>query len=185
MSDCADAGVITIYAAIRRYAVFRNNDQHRANAVRQQLTGVKAAVLARVKIADRVVKGLKKDMRMNFTVQTIIFSLLLGMLTVVPRSSLAGDDAGQAEMIEAGKKLVTKSCSQCHAVGEKGASTHADAPPFRKVVTLYPTEHLAEALGEGIISGHPDMPEFVFDPDEVGEILAYLDSLKVVGSSGQ
>jgi hypothetical protein len=48
------------------------------------------------------------------------------------------------------------------------------------VVKRYPVEYLAEALAEGIVSGHPDMPEFVFQPDEINAILAYLDSLKRV-----
>jgi cytochrome c len=33
-------------------------------------------------------------------------------------------------------------------------------------------------LGEGIISGHPDMPEFVFESSEVGAIIAYLKSIQ-------
>jgi len=33
-------------------------------------------------------------------------------------------------------------------------------------------------LGEGIMSGHPDMPEFKFDADGVGAIIAYLKSIQ-------
>jgi cytochrome c len=33
-------------------------------------------------------------------------------------------------------------------------------------------------LGEGLSVGHPDMPEFVFDPEDVGAILAYLKSIQ-------
>jgi cytochrome c len=43
----------------------------------------------------------------------------------------------------------------------------------------YPIEGLAEALAEGLTVGHPDMPEFVFEPDEVGAILSYLNSIQV------
>jgi hypothetical protein len=39
-------------------------------------------------------------------------------------------------------------------------------------------EFLEEALGEGIISGHPDMPEFEFAPADVGAIVAYLKSIQ-------
>ena len=42
----------------------------------------------------------------------------------------------------------------------------------------YPVESLEEALGEGILSGHPDMPEFQFDADEVGAIIDYLKSIQ-------
>ena len=35
-----------------------------------------------------------------------------------------------------------------------------------------------EPLAEGIITGHPTMPEFRFDPGQVGDIIAYLKSLE-------
>jgi cytochrome c len=37
---------------------------------------------------------------------------------------------------------------------------------------------LAEALAEGLSSGHPDMPEFRFEIDDVDAILAYLESIQ-------
>jgi cytochrome c len=77
-----------------------------------------------------------------------------------------------------GEILITKNCARCHAIGATGESTHKEAPPFRQVVTRYPLENLAEALAEGIVSGHPDMPEFVFQPDEIDAILAFLGKLK-------
>ena len=55
------------------------------------------------------------------------------------------------------------------------------APASAVVPTLgkrYPIEALEEALGEGIISGHPDMPEFTFESKEVGAIIAYLKSIQ-------
>ena len=42
----------------------------------------------------------------------------------------------------------------------------------------YPVESLEEALGEGILSGHPDMPEFRFPANDVGAIVAYLKSIQ-------
>ena len=38
------------------------------------------------------------------------------------------------------------------------------APPFRLLPQRYPVEHLAEALAEGIVTGHPAMPQFKFHP---------------------
>jgi hypothetical protein len=35
-------------------------------------------------------------------------------------------------------------------------------------------ETLGESLGEGIFSGHPQTPEFVFDDEDVGAITTYL-----------
>ena len=37
---------------------------------------------------------------------------------------------------------------------------------------------LAEALAEGIMTAHPQMPVFTFTPEQIDDLLAYLDSLK-------
>jgi len=39
-------------------------------------------------------------------------------------------------------------------------------------------DNLAEALAEGILTGHPQMPEFAFPPDDVAAIIAYLKSIQ-------
>lgn len=92
--------------------------------------------------------------------------------------------ARSSELHDKGAALLTKNCDRCHAIGATGESKLDKAPPFRQVVTRYPLENLAEALAEGIVSGHPDMPEFVFQPDEIDAILAYLDDLKKQTSGG-
>jgi len=82
------------------------------------------------------------------------------------------------ERLNRGKAIVTKNCAPCHAVGREGKSPHPEALPFRLIGRRYPVESLEEALGEGIISGHPDMPEFVFSGEDVGAIIAYLKSIQ-------
>ena len=74
--------------------------------------------------------------------------------------------------------MLTRDCARCHAVGVSGDSPRADAPAFRTLGTRYPIESLEEALGEGIMSGHPDMPEFQYDADEVGAIIDYLNAIQ-------
>jgi mono/diheme cytochrome c family protein len=83
-----------------------------------------------------------------------------------------------AQDVEHGQDLLTKNCGSCHAVGAEGESPNKQAVPFREIGRRYPVEALEEALGEGIMSGHPDMPEFTFDADEVGDIIAYLKSIQ-------
>src|SRR5262245_41131858 len=73
-----------------------------------------------------------------------------------------------------GEALVRTNCSPCHAVGANGTSPHPDAPAFRALSARYPIEDLAEALAEGISTGHPDMPEFVATPDQIDAIIAYI-----------
>lgn len=77
-----------------------------------------------------------------------------------------------------GEALLTRDCSRCHAASLTGNSPRADAPAFRTLSSRYPIESLEEALGEGIMSGHPDMPEFKYDADDVGDIIDYLKSIQ-------
>ncbi len=77
-----------------------------------------------------------------------------------------------------GEQLLQRDCAACHAVGRTGDSPKKEAPAFRTLGQRYPVESLEEALGEGIMSGHPDMPEFSFDADDVGDIIAYLKSIQ-------
>lgn len=99
--------------------------------------------------------------------------IILSLFLLVCASSFS-----RADDIAAGRKLVEDNCSRCHAIGATGNSPLAKAPPFREVVTRYPPESLGEALVEGIVTGHNEMPEFVFEADQAAEIIAYLDSLK-------
>ena len=79
---------------------------------------------------------------------------------------------------QAGLAIVRESCSRCHAIGTSGESPLKEAPPFRTLHTRYPVESLEESLAEGIITGHPAMPEFQFSPEQVADIIAYLKSLE-------
>lgn len=95
--------------------------------------------------------------------------------------ALAAGGAAKAQtdpLLAKGRSLLAANCARCHAIGADDESKHKEAPPFRVVVTRYPPDNLAEALAEGLVSGHPDMPEFVFEVDEVEAITAYLGSLQ-------
>ena len=69
-------------------------------------------------------------------------------------------------------------CSICHAVGAAGGSPLPLAPPFRTLHESYPVENLAEALAEGIVTGHPNMPQFQLDIAQIRDLIAYLKSLE-------
>jgi len=92
-------------------------------------------------------------------------------------SLMAGARAAAADL-KLGEALLSKDCGPCHSVGKTGDSPNKQAPAFRTLGQRYPIESLEEALGEGIMTGHPDMPEFSFDADEVGAIIAYLKSIQ-------
>jgi cytochrome c len=104
-----------------------------------------------------------------------VLALSLVSVLLAGQTPLSDDDKA---LRDRGQLVVTKNCASCHAVERRGASPHADAPPFRTLGRRYPVESLEEALGEGIISGHPDMPEFIFTGEDVGAIIAYLKAIQ-------
>ncbi len=82
-----------------------------------------------------------------------------------------------ADVAARGERLVRAHCGNCHAVGRTDESPLVDAPPLRAMFGAYPPAHLAEALAEGIVTGHAGMPEFRFAPDEIDAVIAYLEQL--------
>ena len=102
---------------------------------------------------------------------------LLAMTAVVSPALAQAQAQAQDAFVAQGRAFAEKKCGRCHALGMGDPSPHANAPPFRLVVERFPSENLAEALAEGIVTGHPDMPVFVLQPDEIEAFLAYLDSL--------
>jgi cytochrome c len=106
----------------------------------------------------------------------VLYWLFVCLVTVGIIQPVFGEEAGTPAA--RGESLLMTNCSRCHAVGRTGASPHPAAPPFRTLSRRFKIEGLAEALAEGLSTGHPDMPEFVFDPEEVGAIIDYLQSIQ-------
>ena len=104
--------------------------------------------------------------------------LILALSVVFAGTAAHAQPAQDADLLKQGQTLVAKDCGRCHGIGRTDASRHPQAPLFRTLSKRYPIESLEEALGEGIISGHPDMPEFTFESDDVGAIIAYLKSIQ-------
>src|ERR1700750_1550971 len=110
---------------------------------------------------------------MSLTLQTaagaalVTFALLSGM------SSAAAVNPQQ------GKRLALTYCARCHAIDKVSPSPLKIAPPFRTLHERYPVETLQEALAEGIVTGHPTMPQFSFDADQIGDFIAFLKTLEL------
>lgn len=77
-----------------------------------------------------------------------------------------------------GRTFAQSNCTTCHAIGRTGDSPLKIAPPFRTLHDRYPVQDLAEAFAEGIVTGHPTMPQFELDSGQVGDLIAYLKTLE-------
>lgn len=91
---------------------------------------------------------------------------------------IAGSEEALSPAAQRGLVFVRTNCARCHSVDRVGPSPLRIAPPFRTLHERYPVESLQEALAEGIVTGHPTMPEFQLDPGQVGDVIAYLKSLE-------
>jgi mono/diheme cytochrome c family protein len=80
--------------------------------------------------------------------------------------------------VQRGKAYASRHCGGCHAIDLVSKSRFKAAPPFRTLHTRYPIEALAEALAEGISTGHPAMPEAELSPDQIHDLLTFLKTLE-------
>ena len=92
-------------------------------------------------------------------------------------AGLSGATAQTSPTVQRGLNLALANCARCHAIDKISPSPLSLAPPFRDLHLRYPVEGLAESLGEGIVTGHQNMPEFRLDPGQVGDFIEFLKSL--------
>ena len=104
-------------------------------------------------------------------IRRILIPLALTLVTLTPAAAASPQE-------QRGKTYALNNCAKCHSVDKVTASPLKIAPPFRTLHKRYPIETLSEALAEGISTGHPTMPAFQLDPDQIGDLLAYLKTLE-------
>lgn len=108
-----------------------------------------------------------------------VFSLIVVALSALIWGSSAASAGGpEPANLENGQDLAVRHCAGCHALTKTGNSLHPAAPPFRTLGSRWPIETLAEALAEGIVTGHPEMPTFSFSAAEVDDLLGWLESIQ-------
>ena len=119
--------------------------------------------------------------RTSFQMRRFFFSSLLAAallaLTACAHEKSAAVAPTRGDAAE-GHRLAEVYCARCHAIGLTGESTHPMSPPFRELSRAYPINALEEAFAEGVLVGHPDMPEFQLEPAQIDDLLAYIQSIQ-------
>jgi mono/diheme cytochrome c family protein len=115
----------------------------------------------------------------NRRVEVVTASLIICAAAFVV-ASMSSSNADAEGSVEAGRAIAQRLCARCHATTGPGPSPVAQAPPFSTFEREWPVEYLAEALAEGIVTGHGPvrMPAFVFEPEEIDDLLAFLVSVQ-------
>jgi cytochrome c len=91
---------------------------------------------------------------------------------------LLGSALARGQDVDRGRAFAQAHCARCHAIGLTGRSPFRPAPPFRTLHQRYRVETLEESLAEGIVTGHPAMPEFRLEPNEIADFIAFLKGLE-------
>jgi mono/diheme cytochrome c family protein len=112
---------------------------------------------------------------MRHPVRTFLQTVGYGFIVVSPICAVLTPAVADQEQ---GRRLALLYCARCHAIDRVSPSPLKIAPPFRTLHERYPVETLQEALAEGIVTGHPTMPEFSFEPDQVNDFILFLKSLE-------
>ncbi|HTZ79335.1 MAG TPA: hypothetical protein VMC10_15580 [Stellaceae bacterium] len=78
----------------------------------------------------------------------------------------------------AGRAFALETCTPCHVVSpsQKAPPRFAVAPSFQSIADLPSTTALS--LQTFLVTPHPTMPNLVLSADEVGNVVAYILSLK-------
>jgi cytochrome c len=119
-----------------------------------------------------------KSLTLLHGAQRIIAAAAILVLSACAQTQAVPQTVAAADQIEAGRRIAELYCSSCHAIGAAGESRNPVAPPFRTLSRNYPVNALGEAFAEGILVGHRDMPEFTLEPDQIDDLLAYLESIQ-------
>src|SRR5436305_13420588 len=107
----------------------------------------------------------------RWTGMKVLYHAGLDRLMISPALALSAAE-------QRGKTFALSNCARCHSIDKATQSPLKIAPPFRTLHLRYPIETIAEALAEGISTGHPTMPQFQLDPDQINDLLSYLKTLE-------
>lgn len=117
------------------------------------------------------------------SLQTFKYQLgaALFFISLIIAPSISQSEKTNDTILE-GQKLAKELCSNCHAIDITDESKNKQAPPFRTFSQKWPLENLEEALAEGIVVGHDDMPEFKFTPDQITNFITYLEHIQTLAT---
>lgn len=113
--------------------------------------------------------------------RTILAGLALAGLAACTTLDSPDDAVGGPGDAERGRAMAEIHCSGCHAIGYGAKSPYDGAPTFPAIVARGHVDDYAEAFAEGIMVPHEGrvvMPEFVLNPQEIEDLLAYMKSLR-------
>jgi cytochrome c len=103
---------------------------------------------------------------------------LFAVLAVLMTAAVAQAQNETQDPIARGQGLAKEFCSECHAIGRTGDSSNEAAPSFRRLDQSVDLDEFIGRLRDGLVSGHPDMPEFKFNAADARAMRDYIRSVQ-------
>lgn len=108
-----------------------------------------------------------------------IAGVVLAMATVAAPAFAAGPLTPKPDPVK-GRALAERACVACHVVSKPASSTiAADVPSF--VAIANKPGQTMEAIAGRIVIPHPPMPAIALSREEIGNVVAYIMTLKEDG----
>lgn len=107
--------------------------------------------------------------------ERLVAGAAIALAALTATTAAAGGDAAK------GKTLFTEKCTSCHGTGGKGDGPMAGAmspPPANFTDPAFWKGKTDATLSNAIQNGHLDMPPMDSKPQEVQDLVAYLNTLK-------
>jgi cytochrome c len=102
----------------------------------------------------------------------------LFLVTAVLAAMMLSAAAQSRDPVRHGRALAQEFCAQCHAITRHGRSPHSDAPPLRNIGRSYDLDDFARVMSGGLLSGHPDMPQFRFHFPDARDLRDFLRTIQ-------
>jgi mono/diheme cytochrome c family protein len=104
--------------------------------------------------------------------------LILAIPVLVAACVTNGGTNTLSDSAAEGRAFAQANCASCHAVDD-GVSPNPNAPSLRVASHRLPDWMVAGSFERGVQVGHTaEMPVFVFEEDDIDNLLAYLDALR-------
>lgn len=93
-------------------------------------------------------------------------------------SSAAAEVSSLSPSAAKGRAFAQTNCGGCHGMDDN-VSPNSNAPSLKRAANRLPDWAVAGSFQRGVQVGHTtEMPVFVFEDDDVANLLAYFDTLK-------
>ena len=109
---------------------------------------------------------MKRSSRLKFAAPVVLALL-------APFAAMASPSS-----VQRGSHIAQANCTPCHTITGAAPSPVPGAPRFPDLKATFPGRTLDEIVLDGLMNRHPIMPQFTATPDDITDVIDYLQTLQ-------